>query len=83
MEARIQITASLSLSELATQIRNHFSQKQRAELAELIQKEEEEEPSTEQILSDLKEDYIALQKGTLKTRPASEFLNELREEGYL
>lgn len=77
MEARIQITASLSLSELAHQIRARFSKKQREKLAILIQKEEEIEPSTEQILSDLKEDYIALQKGTLKTRPLKDILNEL------
>lgn len=83
MEARIQITASLSLSELASQIRARFSKKQREKLAILIQKEEDNEPSTEQILSDLKEDYIALQKGTLKTRPVDEFLKELGNEGYL
>ncbi len=83
MEARIQITANLSLSELASQIRAHFNKKQRAQLARLIQKEEDNEPGTEQILNDLKEDYIALQKGTLKTRPADEFLNDLRNEGYL
>jgi hypothetical protein len=83
MEARIQITASLSLSELASQIRARFNKKQREKLAILIQKEEENEPDTEQILSDLKEDYIALQKGTLKTRPVDEFLKELGNEGYL
>ena len=77
MEARIQITASLSLSELASQIRARFNKKQREKLAILIQKEEENEPDTEQILSDLKEDYIALQKGTLKTRPLKDILNEL------
>ena len=83
MEARIQITASLSLSELASQIRTRFSKKQREKLAILIQKEEDDERSTEDILNELKEDYIALQKGTLKTRPADEFLNELRNEGLL
>jgi hypothetical protein len=77
MEARIQIYASLSLNELANQIRAHFSQQQRAELAELIQKEEEGERTKEQIINDLKEDYIALQKGTLKTRPLKDILDEL------
>ncbi len=77
MEARIQIYASLSLNELANQIRAHFSQQQRAELAELIQKEEEGERAKEQIINDLKEDYIALQKGTLKTRPLKDILDEL------
>lgn len=82
MEARIQITASLSLSELASQIKRHFSARERECLARLIQ-DEDVEPSTDQILSDIKEDYIALQKGTLKTRPAQDFLNELKGYGLL
>jgi len=76
MEARIQITASLILSELASQIKRHFSARERESLARLSQ-DEDLEPTTDQILSDIKEDYIALQKGTLKTRPAQDFLNEL------
>ena len=44
---------------------------------------DEEEPSKEQILQNLKDDYIALQNGTLVTRPASEFLQELKKEGFL
>jgi len=83
MEAHIQITASLSIEELAKQIRQHFSHVQRSKLVQLIQDDSQEETSTEQILNDLKEDYIALKKGTLKTRPASEFLNELKQEGLL
>lgn len=35
------------------------------------------EPTKEQILADLKRSLIELQNGTLKTRPAKEFLNEL------
>jgi len=82
MEARIQITESLSLSELAIQIKRHFSAKERESLAKLIQ-DEDIEPTTNQILSDLQEDYKALQKGTLKTRPAEDFLNDLKDEGLL
>ena len=80
MEARIQITASLSLGELASQIKQHFSARERESLARLIQ-DEDVEPNADQILSDFQEDYIALQKGTLKTRPAQDFLNELKREG--
>ena len=36
-----------------------------------------------QILSEIKEDYIAAKNGTLKTRPVAEFLAELKDEGYL
>ena len=82
MEARIQIKASLSLSELAIQIKQHFSAKERKSLAKLIQ-DEDIVPTTNQILSDLQEDYKALQKGTLKTRPAEDFLNDLKDEGLL
>lgn len=35
------------------------------------------------ILADLKSDLKALENGTLQTRPAKEFLEELKEEGYL
>ena len=80
MEARIQITASLSLSELASQIKRHFSARERENLARLIQ-DEDVEPTSDQILSDFQEDYIALQKGTLNTKPAQDFLNELKREG--
>jgi hypothetical protein len=82
MEARIQITASLSISELASQIKRHFSAGERENLARLIQ-DEDVDPTSDQILSDFQEDYIALQNGTLKTRPAQDFLNELKGDGLL
>jgi len=77
MEAHIQLTATLSLHELAQQICLHFSVSQRADLAKLIQADEDIEPSTAQILSNLKADYNALQNGTLKTRPLKDLLDEL------
>lgn len=43
----------------------------------------DDEPTKEEILQQLKEDYVALQKGTLKTRPVSDFLAELKKEGLL
>jgi hypothetical protein len=44
----------------------------------------EEEPvtSSEEILENLKKDFIALKKGTLKTTPLKDFLHELKKEGY-
>lgn len=38
---------------------------------------DEEETSKEEILQNLKEDFIALQNGTLVTRPLKDVLNEL------
>lgn len=45
--------------------------------------QEHDEPSKEEILFQLKEDLKALKRGTLKTRPAEDFLNELKEEKLL
>jgi hypothetical protein len=38
---------------------------------------DEDEPTKAQILENLKQDYIALKAGTLKTRPIEDILNEL------
>ncbi len=43
----------------------------------------EEEPAKEQILQELKADYMALKKGKLETHPISELMDELKKEGYL
>ena len=40
-------------------------------------------PTKEEILRQIKEDYIALKKGTLKTRPFADFMAELKDEGLL
>lgn len=40
-------------------------------------------PTKEEILLQIKEDYIALKKGTLKTRPFADFMAELKDEGLL
>ena len=77
MEAILHIpTTDVSLSQL-----EQFPAKEREHLASLIQ--EDAAPTKEQLLSQLKEDHIALQKGTLKTRPAAGFLAELEREGLL
>ncbi len=44
---------------------------------------DEKETSKEEILQNLKDDYIALQNGTLVTIPLSEFLDELKQEGLV
>jgi len=82
MKTTLQLNTSISLSQLAKLLREQLPARERNQLAALIQ-EEDDEPTKEQLLTQLKEDYIALQKGTLKTRPAAEFLKELRTEGYL
>ncbi|MCE7044358.1 hypothetical protein [Dyadobacter sp. CY312] len=82
METTLHFDTSVSLSKLAQILKEQLPARDRQILADLLQ-EDEEAPSKEEILSRLKDDYIALQNGTLKTRPASEFLEELRREGHL
>lgn len=38
---------------------------------------DDDAPTKEEILNQIKEDYIALKKGTLKTRPLTDILNEI------
>ncbi len=81
MEATLHVPSTdVSLSQLAQLIREQFPAKEREHLANLIQ---DDAPTKEQLLNQLKEDYIALQKGTLKTRPAADFLADLEREGLL
>lgn len=44
---------------------------------------DEDAPTKEEILNQIKEDYIALKKGTLKTRPFADLMAELQDEGLL
>lgn len=80
MNASSNFNIPLTFKQIVGLVKQLPKSKQ-AKLVSLIQ--EEEEPTKEQILQNLKEDYIALQKGTLVTRPASEFLQELKKEGLL
>ncbi|TAE33444.1 MAG: hypothetical protein EAZ91_02195 [Cytophagales bacterium] len=82
METTLHFNTSINLSQLAKLLREQLPAQARRELVAMIQ-DDDDEPTKEQILTQLKEDYIALQKGTLKTRPAAEFLAELKTEGYL
>jgi hypothetical protein len=76
MEATLQFNTSISLSQLAQLLRDQLPAADRNQLADMI-REEDREPTKEEILTQLKEDYIALQKGTLKTRPLQVLINEL------
>ena len=78
MQNSVHFSTSISLSQLALQLRNQLSYKDRTKLVKLLQSEEDEkEPTTEEILHNLREDYTALKNGTLKTRPLKDVLNEL------
>ena len=83
METTLQLNTSISLSQLAQLLREQLPPADRNQLAAMIREETDDEPTKEEILARLKEDYVALQNGTLKTRPANEFLVELKKEGYL
>ena len=76
METTLHFDTSVSLSKLAQILKEQLPARDRQILADLLQ-EDEEAPSKEEILSRLKEDYIALQNGTLKTRSLKDVLNEL------
>ncbi len=74
MNASSNFSIPLTFKQIVGLVKQLPKSKQ-AKLVSLIQ--DDDEPSKEQILQNLKEDYIALQKGTLKTRPLKDVLNEL------
>ena len=80
MNATSNLNIPLTFKQIVGLVKQLPKSKQ-AKLVSLIQ--DEDEPTKEQILANLKEDYIALQNGTLVTRSASDFLDELKKEGYL
>ena len=69
--------------EVDYQLFVNLAKRLKVKFREDVKTEEEEAPSKAQILRELKEDYVALKNGTLKTRPVAEFLAELKDEGYL
>ena len=73
METTLNFQIPLTFNQLAEMLR----QLPKAERSRLVSVLQEEETSKEQILAELKEDYIALKKGTLKTRPLKDVLNEI------
>ncbi|MCF0074861.1 hypothetical protein LZD49_30520 [Dyadobacter sp. CY261] len=77
MEKSVNLNIPLSFEQLLALIRQ-LSRQEQAELVSVLKEEIiDDEPTKDQILDDLKEDLIALKKGTLKTRPIEDILNEL------
>lgn len=78
METSVNLNVALSFEQLLGLIRQ-LSRQEQVELVSVLRGEivENDEPSKEQILADLKEDLIAFKNGTLKTRPIEDILNEL------
>jgi hypothetical protein len=77
MENTINFTIPLSFQQLLDLVRQ-LPRQEREKLVTVIQDEQlEGEPTKAEILENLKQDYIALKAGTLKTRPIQDILNEL------
>lgn len=78
MENTINFNIPLSFQQLVDPVRQ-LPRPEREKLVTVIQKEQldEDEPTKAQILENLREDYIALKEGTLKTYPLKDVLNEL------
>jgi len=78
MENTINLNIPLSFHQLLDLVRQ-LPRPEREKLVTVIQEEnlDEDEPTKAQILENLKQDYIALKNGTLKTRPIEDILNEL------
>lgn len=78
MENTINLNIPLSFHQLLDLVRQ-LPRPEREKLVTVIQEEtlDEDEPTKAQILENLKQDYIALKAGTLKTWPLKDVLNEL------
>ncbi|MFN8357829.1 MAG: hypothetical protein U0Y10_25440 [Spirosomataceae bacterium] len=82
MKPTLQVNATVQLSVIQLfELAQQLSKTQKRKLISLL--EQDDAPTGEELLEQIKQDYIALKNGTLKTRPASEFLAELKEEGLL
>ena len=79
MEATLDIRIPLTINQLIDIVKQ-LPAKEKDMLKKLLN---EESTPKEVILQNLKEDISSLKNGTLETRPATDFLNELKEEGYL
>ncbi|WP_026628420.1 hypothetical protein [Dyadobacter alkalitolerans] len=78
MENTINFNIPLSFQQLVDLVRQ-LPRPEREKLVTVIQEEtlDEDEPTKAEILENLKQDYIALKAGTLKTWPLKDVLNEL------
>lgn len=79
MEAALDIRIPLTINQLV-EIIKQLPAKEKNVLKELLN---EESTPKEVIIQNLKDDVKSLQNGTLQTRPAADFLKELKGEGYL
>ena len=75
MATTLQFNIPLTTIQLADLIRKQLPKEEQLQLVRMLQ--EEQEPTKETILSNLREDLTALKNGTLKTRPISDLLNEI------
>ena len=77
MEATLNIP--LTVPQLADLIRRQLPRTEQLRLAALLQYEDDtyQEPTKQEILDNLRADFIALNKGTLKTRPLQDILDEI------
>jgi hypothetical protein len=78
----LQLNIPMKISDLAYLLREQLSAADRLTLVDLLIKEEPA-PSKQQILADIKTDYIAAKKGVLGTQKADDFVAELQKEGLL
>ena len=74
MNATSNLNIPLTFKQIVGLVKQ-LPKSKRDKLVTIIQGDDE--PSKEQILQNLKDDYVALQKGTLKTRSLKDVLNEL------
>ncbi len=75
----VTLNIPLTVPQLADLIRHQLSRTEQLRLASLLQTDEEidKEPTKQEILDSLRADFIALKKGTLKTRPLRDVLDEI------
>ncbi|MHA4738345.1 hypothetical protein [Dyadobacter sp. MSC1_007] len=78
MEKSVNLNIPLSFEQLLALVRQ-LSYQEREELVSVLKDDIDtsDEPSKEKILADLGNDLIALNNGTLKTRPLKDILDEL------
>ena len=77
MDDTINLNIPLTTNQLADLIRHQLPRKEQLRLASMLQAEEIGDSANEQILRDFRAACRELRQGTLKTRPAKEFLDEL------
>ncbi len=78
METTLNFNLHLTCKQL-TELVRQLPRAEREKLVSVLQETtyDDQEPSKSKIFEDFKEDYVALQNGTLNTRPIKDILNEL------